>query len=162
VAQIPSPPSITPQQMNLLRVVASLAWSDDGLAAEEVDMMLDRFGSMFAQNPDQQQALRQELQDYMMQNIGLEELTPKLQTPEEKELVLRLGYEVISASARTPDEDKINAKEAVAYQKLVNLLALPPATVQRIEGEFPSTAKTSNGNVIESLVQKLKQFMGQP
>jgi Tellurite resistance protein TerB len=158
VAQIPPPPSITPQQMNLLRVVASLAWSDDGLAAEEVEIMLDRFGSLFAQNPDQQQALRQELQDYMMQNIGLEELTPRLQSPEEKELVLRLGYEVISASARIPDEDKINAKEAAAYQKLVTLLGLPPETVQRIESEFPPA---SADDVIESLSQKLKQFMGQ-
>jgi hypothetical protein len=159
MAQIPSPPSITPQQMNLLRVVASLAWSDEGLAAEEVEVMLDRFSTMFAQQPDQQQALRQELQDYMMQNIGLEELTPKLQSTEEKELVLRLGYEVISASGRTPDEEKINAKEAAAYQKLVSLLALPPATIERIESEFPSTPTS---NVIESLAQKLKQFMAQP
>ena len=156
MVQIPPPPSITPRQMNLLRVVTAMAWSDGGLAAEEVDIMLDRFSHIFAASSEQQQSLRQELQDYMMQNIQLEELTPKLQSIEEKELVLRLGYEVIGASARTPDEDKINIQEAVAYQKLVSLLGLPQETIQRIESEI--AAKT-NGNLVDSLTQQLEEFM---
>jgi Tellurite resistance protein TerB len=160
MVQIPPPPSITPRQMNLLRIVTALAWSDGGLAAEEVEVMLDRFSSIFAASPAPQQSLRQELQDYMMQNIGLEELTPNLQSLEEKELVLRLGYEVIGASARTPDEDKINANEAAAYQKLVSLLDLPPETRQRIESEFQTTTPPTKGGLVESLTQKLKQFMG--
>ncbi len=44
----PHPPSITPRQMNLLRVVASMAWSDGELATEEVNLMLDRFCRLFA------------------------------------------------------------------------------------------------------------------
>jgi hypothetical protein len=158
MAQFPPPPSLTPRQMNLLRVVTAMAWSDGGL----VDVMLDRFSSLFATSPDSQQSLRQELQDYMMQNIGLEELTPKLQSLEEKELVLRLGYEVIGASARTPDEDKINTSEAEAYQRLVSLLDLPPETRQRIESELQTavTSAQSRGSLVESLTQKLKQFMG--
>jgi len=156
MVQIPPPPSITPRQMNLLRVVTAMAWSDGGLAAEEVDIMLDRFSHIFAAPSEQQQSLRQELQDYMMQNIQLEELTPKLQSIEEKELVLRLGYEVIGASARIPDEDKINIQEAVAYQKLVSLLGLPQETIQRIESEI--AAKT-NGNLVDSLTQQLEEFM---
>jgi Tellurite resistance protein TerB len=163
MAQFPPPPSITPRQMNLLRVVTALAWSDGGLAEEEVDVMLDRFSSIFAASSESQQSLRQELQDYMMQNIGLEELTPKLQSLEEKELVLRLGYEVIGASARTPDEDNINANEAAAYQKLVSLLDLPPEALQRLESEFQTMAANNapgQGNLVESLTQKLKQFMG--
>jgi hypothetical protein len=155
MAQIP-PPSITPHQMNLLRVVTALAWSDGGLAAEEVDVMLDRFSQIFAP-PHEQQQLRQELQDYMMQNIGLEELTPKLQSTAEKELVLRLGYEVIEVSARTPEEDKINTQEVEAYQKLVRLLGLPSETIQRIEEE---AASRSSGSWIESWTQQIGQFMG--
>jgi len=46
--QPPPPPSITPRQMNLLRVVASMAWSDGELATEEVNLMLDRFCRLFA------------------------------------------------------------------------------------------------------------------
>lgn len=154
--QPPPPPSITPRQMNLLRVVAAMAWSDGGLATEEVDVMLDRFSGIFATDAPQKQILRQELQDYVMQNIPLEELTPKLQTPEEKELVLQLGYEVICSSARTPEENNINEEEAAAYQKLVDLLGLPSETVQRVEAEV--AANHSNGNLVDSLTRKLEEF----
>jgi Tellurite resistance protein TerB len=157
MVQIPPPPSITPRQMNLLRIVTALAWSDGGLAAEEVEVMLDHFSRIFATDPAQQQSLQEELQDYMMQNIDLEELTPKLQNADEKELVLRLGYEVIRASARTQGEELINEHEAAAYQKLVSLLNLSPEIIQRIESEV--AAKT-NGGLVESLTQQLRQFMG--
>jgi hypothetical protein len=156
--QTPPPPSITPRQMNLLRVVASMAWADGGLATEEVDVMLDRFSGMFAADAPHQQALRQELQDYMMQNIPLEELTPRLQGTEEKELVLRLGYEVISSSARTPDEENINEEEAAAYQKLVQLLDLPTETVQRVEAEAKAESNNSE-TIVDSVTRKLEQFM---
>jgi hypothetical protein len=143
--------------MNLLRLVAAMAWSDGGLATEEVDVMLDRFSGIFAADAPQQQLLRQELQDYVMQNIPLEELTPRLRTPEEKELVLRLGYEVIRASARTPEEDKINVEEAAAYQKLVDLLGLPPETVQRVQSEVEATAPEES--LVDSLTHKLENFL---
>jgi hypothetical protein len=155
--QTPPPPSITPRQMNLLRVVAAMAWADGGLATEEVEVMLDRFSGIFAADVPQQTVLRQELQDYMMQNIPLEELTPKLQTPEEKELVLRLGYEVIRSSARTPEEEKINEEEAAAYQKLVGLLGLPAETVTKIQAEV--AADSSSENLVDSLTRKLEAFL---
>jgi len=154
--QPPPPPSITPRQMNLIRVVAAMAWSDGGLATEEVDVMLDRFSGIFAVDAPQQAMLRQELQDYVMQNIPLEELTPKLQSHEEKALVLRLGYEVICSSARAPGEDAINEDESAAYQKLVGLLGLPPETVQQIEAEVDSS---DSGNLIDSLTRKLEAFL---
>jgi hypothetical protein len=143
--------------MNLLRVVTSMAWSDGHLASEEIDLMLDRFSGMFAADAPQQQHLRQELQEYMIQNIPLEELTPKLQSVEERELVLRLGYEVIRSSARTPNEEKINEEEAAAYTKLVQLLDLPTETVQRVEAE--ASTQTSSEGVVDSLTRKLEKFI---
>jgi hypothetical protein len=142
--------------MNLLRLVTAMAWSDGDLAPEEADVMLDQFSGIFAADAPQQQLLRRELQEYMVQNIPLEELTPKLHTAAEKELVLRLGYEVIRASARTPDEDQINVEEAVAYQKLVNLLGLPPETVQHVQAEVESAKP--QGNLVDSLTEKLGSF----
>jgi Tellurite resistance protein TerB len=156
--QTPPPPSISPRQMNLLRIVASMAWSDGHLASEEVDMMLDRFSGMFAADAPQQQKLRQELQEYLTQNIPLEELTPKLQTPEERELVLKLGYEVIQSSSRTPDEPKINLEEAAAYQRLVALLGLPADVVHRITAEISSESHDSEG-LVDTLTRKLEEFM---
>ena len=153
--QTPPPPSITPRQMNLLRIVASMAWADGELATEEVNLMLDRFCGLFAPGTDGQQ-MQQELRDYIMQNIPLDELIGQLETQDEKELVLQLGYEVISSSSRTPDEPKINAEEAAAYQKLVQLLNLPEDAVKRIEAE--ASADTSEG-IVEKMAQKLEKFI---
>lgn len=156
--QPPPPPSITPRQMNLLRVVTSMAWSDGHLASDEIDIMLDHFSSIFTPDGAQRQILRQELRDYLMQNIPLEELTPKLQTDEERELVLRLGYEVIQSSVRTPEESSINPEEAAAYQKLIQLLNLPADTVQRIEAEVAAESNTNEG-IVNTLTRELEKFM---
>jgi predicted amino acid-binding ACT domain protein len=160
ILQTPPPPSITPRQMNLLRIVTSMAWSDGNLADEEVDVMLDRFSQIFATDVDQQHTLRQELRDYLMQNISLSELTAKLQNDEDRELVLRLGYEVIYASARTPHEERINADEAAAYQNLVQLLGLPPEAVKRVESEVTTTSDSAEG-MIDSITRKLEEFAHQ-
>ena len=133
VLQTSPSPSITPRQMNMFRIVASMAWADGSLAGEEADLMLKQLSKLFVADPTQQQNLQQELRDYLMQNIPLEELTSKLQNDEEREVVLRLGYEVIRSSSRTPEEDDINEEEAIAYQKLVKLLGLSADVVQRIE-----------------------------
>lgn len=152
------PPSISPRQMNLLRIVASMAWSDGHLAAEEVDLMLDQFSGLFASDEAQQQSLRQELQEYLTQNIPLEELTPKLQSDAEKELVLRLGYEVIQSSSRTPDEPKINLEEEAAYQRLLALLNLPAEIVQRVESTSSSPSQSGEG-LVHTLTRELEKFM---
>lgn len=152
----PPPPSISPRQMTLMRIVTAMAWSDGHLAEEEVAVMLDRFSGLFATTPQQKTALHKELREYMMQNIPLEELTPQLHNPTERELVLRLGYEVISSSARTPDESLINDAEAAAYQKLVKLLDLPAEVVKRIESESQATPK--GGSVVDTMADHLQRF----
>jgi hypothetical protein len=152
----PTPPSISPRQMTLMRVVASMAWSDGNLAEEEVDLMLDRFGSLFAQGQSAQDHMREELRDYLMQNIPLEESVPQLQTQAERELVLRLGYEVISSSARTPEEDLINADEQSAYQTLVGLLHLPADVVSRIEAEARENPRSTS--LINHMTEHLQAF----
>jgi tetrahydromethanopterin S-methyltransferase subunit A len=71
--------------------------------------------------------------------------------------VLRLGYEVIRSSARSPEEENINDDEAAAYQKLVSLLDLPTETVQRIQAEVESS--NEQGSLVDSLTRKLEEFM---
>lgn len=151
------PPSISPRQMNLLRIVSSMAWSDGQLAQEEVDVMLARFSEVFAKSPQQQQQLKQELQEYLMQNIPLEDLVPKLETDAERRLVLKLGYEVIASSARSPEEPKINSEEAQAYQKLVDLLALPTEVVEEIESQVKQNAVTEG--IVDQLTSELDAFL---
>lgn len=155
--QPPPPPSITPRQMNLLRVVASMAWSDGELAQEEVNVMLREFSSLFAMG-DEQEQIAQELRDYLMQNIPIDELIPKLQTQKERELVLVLGYEVISSSARVPGEPMINDEEEIAYQKLLELLDLPEAKVKELEAKVDAQLQNSEG-LVESISRQLGEFI---
>jgi hypothetical protein len=157
VLQSPPPPSINPRQMNILRIAASMAWADGSLAKEEVDVMLDRLSGIFADDAPQQRHLRQELQDYLTQNIPLAELTPKLQNDSDKELVLRLGYEVIGCSARVPGEANINDDEAIAYQELVSLLGLPEDVVTRIEASVDAEANTDE-SMVDSLTRHLENY----
>ncbi|WP_287239828.1 MULTISPECIES: TerB family tellurite resistance protein [unclassified Okeania] len=155
--QPPPPPSITPRQMNLLRIVAYMAWSDGQLALEEVDLMLNRFSSLFATG-DQQQQLQEELRDYFMQNIPLGESIPKLESQQERELVLKLGYEVIACSARTPEEPNINEDEEAAYENLKQLLNLPGDIVERIETEVKTELNNQEG-IVEMMTRGLQEFM---
>ena len=126
-------PSISSHQLKMLRIVAAMAWSDGNLAREEVEVMLSRFSQLFATDVEEQQQLQQELRDYLLQDVNVDELIAELETPEERELILQLSYEVIQASSRTTNEPKINEEEAVAYQELVKLLNLPAEVVKRIE-----------------------------
>ena len=154
--QPPPPPSISPAQMTLLRIASTMAWSDGHLADEEVEVMLDQFSRLFAQSDAHRDALRAELRDYLMQNIPLDELVPRLTHTAEKELVLKLGYQVINASARTPEEALINPDEAKAYQHLVTLLGLPADTVQRIEQDG---AAPDSETLVDQLTNTLQDFI---
>ncbi|GAB4187009.1 MAG: hypothetical protein Fur006_26580 [Coleofasciculaceae cyanobacterium] len=129
-------PSITAHQMKLLRIVASMARSDGNLAPEEVDLILLRLSKLFSTDVEQQQKLKQELRTYILQDVPVEHLIPEIESPEERELILKLSYDVIQASSGTPNEPKINEEEAAAYQKLVKFFDLPAETIARLEVEI--------------------------
>ena len=124
-------PSISTQQMIILRIAASMAWADNNFAPVQLDVILSRLGRQFATDSQHQDKLVQELQNYLSQNIPLEELVPKITSNSEKELVLKLSYEIIISN-------QINQQEAVVYQKLLQLLDLPPEVVTQIEAEVNS------------------------
>ena len=128
--------SITPEQMLLLRIAATMAWADGDFEAAEQDIILERLSRQFASATDDQAALKTELKDLLAKRIPLEELVPQLQSPAQREQALMLSYEVIGAN-------KINPAEASAYHKLLTLLALSPETVSRLEAATVSHG--SNG-----------------
>lgn len=154
----PPPPSISPQQMNLLRIVCSMAWSDGELSPEEADLMLSHFSEEFATAEKPASMLRQELQDYVSQNIPLEELVPKLKTDEDRALILKLGYLVIQASRRAPDEPLINLEEKAAYHRLVSLLGLPEDAIAKIEAIAETDLQEHDHNLLASLDFELHEF----
>ena len=118
--------SITPDQMLLLRIAATMAWADGNFAPIQQDVILNRLSHHFAKDPDEQASLRDELKNLLSKKIPLDELVPKLTTPDQREQALMLSYEVISSN-------QINQSEAAVYQRLLDLLDLPPETVSRLE-----------------------------
>ena len=128
--------SITPEQMLLLRIAATMAWADGDFEAAEQDIILERLSRQFASATDDQATLKTELKDLLAKRIPLEDLVPQLQSPAQREQALMLSYEVIGAN-------KINPAEASAYHKLLTLLALSPETVSRLEAATVSHG--SNG-----------------
>ncbi len=155
------PPPISPRQMNLMRVVLSMAWADKSLEEKEVETMLARFSQMFAADPAQQNTLQQQLQEYFVQKIPIEEAAAKLTTDAEKEIALRLSYEIISASARTPDESPINQAESEAYQKLLSMLNLPSDVVNRAQQKAIATLAEGGNNIIDMLAFQLRDQLTQ-
>ncbi len=153
------PPPISPRQMNLLRVVLSMAWADQNLEEKEVETMLSRFSQLFATDPAQQTYLQQQLQEYFVQDIPLEEAASQLTTDAEKEVALKLSYEVINASSRTPDETLVNQAESEAYKKLVGLLNLPSDVVSRAEREATAALGQGSKNMIDRLAFQLRAHL---
>jgi len=145
--------------MNLLRVVLSMAWADDNLEQKEVETMVNHFSQLFATDPEQQVYLQQQLKEYFVQNVPIEEAAGQLTTAAEKEVALRLSYEVINSSARTPDEAPINQAESEAYRTLVKLLNLPANVVSRAEQEATASLNQGGKNIIDMLAFQLREHL---
>ncbi|MEO0645822.1 MAG: TerB family tellurite resistance protein [Cyanobacteria bacterium J06650_10] len=153
------PPPISPRQMNLLRVVLSMAWADETLEQKEVDVMLNRFSQLFATDPEQQDYLQSQLKEYFVQDVPLEEAASKITSEAEKEIALRLSYEVINASARTPEESNVNAAEKDAYRKLISHLNLPAEIVARAEQEATAALNKGGDNIVDMLAYQLRDYL---
>ncbi|MDX2255657.1 MAG: TerB family tellurite resistance protein [Pseudanabaenaceae cyanobacterium bins.39] len=153
------PPPISPRQMDILRAVTAMAWADGTLEPDEIRLMLDEFAVLFAKDEDSRQSLKNRLTEYLSQNVPLEEIIPNIKKVEDREMVLKLGYQVIQSSRRNPNEPMINVDEAAAYQRLVRMLELPVETVAKIERESNTEADNSNIDTAQSLASKLNKIM---
>ncbi|NJP12307.1 MAG: TerB family tellurite resistance protein [Leptolyngbyaceae cyanobacterium RU_5_1] len=157
--KIPHPPGISPKEMNLLRVVCAMAWSDGELSSDELELLITEFSKLFADDETDERHLHEELHGYVYQNLPLAELVPKITTEEDRKLVLQLSYMVILASRRHPDEPLINPAERAAYRQLVELLALPEETVITIERSVNEELDHEE-NVIHAIATDLGKFLG--
>lgn len=121
-------PSITPEQMAILQIAATMAWADQEFTSSEQGRILDRLSQAFATDAEEQASLAHELRDYLAQQLPLESLVPKLKTSQQRELALKLSYDVMRLHG-------INQAESTLYQELLGRLNLPPEVVQRLEAE---------------------------
>lgn len=123
-------PTISGEQLQTLRAIATLAWADDSLAPAEAEVILDQLSRAFTSDRVHQQDLRDELRDYLNQRVPAEHAIAELR---DRELAVKLGYEVIRASS--DGGARVNAMERQAYERFLALVGLPAAAVRRLEAE---------------------------
>lgn len=153
------PPPISPRQMDMLRAVAAMAWADGILEPDEIRVMLDEFAVLFAKSETERDSLKSRLKEYLGQNIPLEEVVPHIKSIEDRKMTLRLGYQVIQASRRNPDEPMINLDEAAAYQRLVRILDLPADVVADVEASIVPSEDSHPNGIIKSLASRLHKLL---
>ncbi len=122
--------SVTPQQLKILKIAAAMAWSDGYFSPEEESIIIDSFSILFANNQEQNQHLKEELKGYLSLTYSWEDLVKEIEDKSEKELMLKLAYQIIKIKNSNIDE-----KAYHAYQRLVELLELPTEIVKKIETE---------------------------
>jgi len=153
------PPPISPRQMDILRAVAAMAWADGKLEPDEIRLMLDEFAMLFAKTETERNYLKSRLREYLGQNIPLEEVVPHIKSIEDRKLTLRLGYQVIQASRRSPNEPRVNLDEAAAYQRLVRILDLPSDMVADIEASIVPPEESQPNGIIKALALRLHKLL---
>ena len=154
------PPPINPRQMDMLRAVSAMAWADGKLEPDEIRLMLDEFAILFANSEADRTTLKNSLREYLSQNIPLEEVVPNIKSIEDRKMTLRLGYQVIQASRRNPDEPMVNLDEAAAYQRLVRILDLAPEIVAEVEALNKLSEQPNSSGIIKSLASRLHKLIG--
>ncbi|MEM6445204.1 MAG: TerB family tellurite resistance protein [Cyanobacteria bacterium P01_D01_bin.123] len=149
-----TPPPISPKQMNILRAVTAMAWADGMLEANEIAVMTAKLSEAFADTPAARQGLAEKIRSYFNQQIPLEEVLPKLPEASDRRFILKVGYLVISASARDDTEPLVNKEELGAFQKLARMLELSDAEIHEVSEAVKSEFSGAGADPLESLVQR--------
>jgi urea transport system ATP-binding protein len=123
--------SLSPHQLKLLRVIAAVADADGKISPIEMEIILDKLSQVFADNPQEQTKLREELKDYLLQGVDtdLEVMIAEITDPEERQLILNLSRQILG-SHDTQD------LEWTAYQTIVKALNVPLEVLTKLESEL--------------------------
>lgn len=124
-------PSLSPHQLKLLRIIAAVADADGKISPIEMEIILDKLSLVFAENPQEQTKLREELKDYLLQGVDtdLEVMIAEITAPEERQLILNLSRQIL-------DSHDTQDLEWTAYQTLVKALNVSPEVLTKLESEL--------------------------
>jgi uncharacterized tellurite resistance protein B-like protein len=119
----------------LLRLLCCIAWSDGEVSGKERDL-LERLASgvLLGERPDVDAV--SEVSALVAESLdlpALDALIPLIQGHDQKQLALKLAYMVIRVSREPGESSSINAREKVAYRRLVEGLGLSDGEVQEAE-----------------------------
>lgn len=121
--------------LDLLRILCCVAWSDGEFCAEERELLqelVERYIVTDGGVPLPAEAV-EVLAGQSLQPEALDALIPRLRSEADRQLALKLGYMMIRVGRRPGDESSINPLEKVAYRRLVDGLGLSEADIAEAE-----------------------------
>lgn len=133
--------------LDLLRILCCVAWSDGEFSAEEQELLRDLVERYLVTDggvPLPVEAA-EVLAGQSLQPEALDALIPRLRSEEDRQLALKLGYMMIRVGRRPGDESSINPMEKVAYRRLVEGLGLGEADIEEVEWAAELDLKAKNG-----------------
>lgn len=119
----------------LLRLLCCIAWSDGEVSEKERELLQSLATEVLLTEQEKADAAA-EVSSLVQATLGLpamDALIPLIQGYDEKQLAVKLAYMVIRISREEGESSPINAREKVAYRRLVEGLGLPEAEVQEAE-----------------------------
>lgn len=99
----------------MIRIAASMAWSDFNLTPEEQEIIVNKLSIEFAESEEEIPQIKEDLVNFLAEDVSLSDLVPQLENEEQKEKVLQLSYQIIS-------DHGINDLESKSFQELITLL----------------------------------------
>ncbi|MFZ0407868.1 MAG: hypothetical protein WAM11_07150 [Cyanobium sp.] len=127
--------SISAGDLDLLRLLCCVAWSDGEVSPEE-RRLLEVLARRYVMADRGQPEAADTVADLVAGAMGLEmidELAPRFSSHDDKLLAVKLAYMVIRVGRKIGDTSSINAREKVAYRRLVEALDLPQGEVEEAE-----------------------------
>jgi uncharacterized tellurite resistance protein B-like protein len=127
--------SISAGDLDLLKLLCCVAWSDGEVSPEErrlLEVLGRRYFMTDASLPDAADAVAEMVSGAMGIEV-IDTLAPRFTTHDEKQLALKLAYMVIRVGRNQGDTSFINEREKVAYRRLVDGLGLAQGEVEEAE-----------------------------
>lgn len=119
----------------LLRLLCCIAWSDGEVSVKEREL-LETLATQVLLTEEQKADAAAEVSSLVAETMGLpalDALIGQIEGHDQKQLALKLAYMVIRISREPGESSAINAREKIAYRRLVEGLGLPEGEVQEAE-----------------------------
>lgn len=130
-----TPPASRDPDRVLLRLLCCIAWSDGEVSAKERELLQSLATEVLLTEEEKSEAAA-EVSSLVAGTLGLpamDALIPQIQGHDQKQLAVKLAYMVIRISREDGESSPINAREKIAYRRLVEGLGLPEGEVQEAE-----------------------------
>lgn len=148
------------RQLDLLRIVCSVAWADGDVSQEEKRLLEKLVAQYFPTTEGlgaQEQAARQ-LAAWSLDTTLLDAVIERLDRDEDRWLALKLAHMMARVSQRPGDDSAINPQEKALYRRLVDGLGLSETQVQ--EAEWAAEQELSSGKGVWALLGSALSGLG--